>query len=278
MKNANRESLYEQVCHKSENLPMKIYHTSGVNLHWHEEYEFIMVKNGSVSCVINGKAFDLTENKALLVHSGELHSIQSCSGAKIIAIVVSSTMWEDEMFGSIFKEPIKFSSVFSYNTPLGHCVIEILDQITEIYDDKKFGYGFLIKAKFLELFSLFIESQSFTYVQKNASRLPDEMKNLMNYVHEHFAEKISLCTLSSVSFYSQTYIINLFKRYTNLTPTEYIIQYRLEIAKEKLRNTTESNVDIALSCGFNSETYFIRAFKKLYGITPFVYRKQQKSP
>jgi AraC-like DNA-binding protein len=52
----------------------------------------------------------------------------------------------------------------------------------------------------------------------------------------------------------------------------------LEIAKEKLRNTAESNVDIALSCGFNSETYFIRAFKKLYGITPFVYRKQQKSP
>ena len=71
MKKIKREELYEQVCHKSEDLPLKIYKTNSVYLHWHEEYEFIMVEKGSVLCVINGETIELTENKALLLHSGD---------------------------------------------------------------------------------------------------------------------------------------------------------------------------------------------------------------
>lgn len=277
MANTSRETLYEQVCHKSENLPLKIYHTTGVYLHWHEEYEFIMVEKGRALCVINGEAIELTEKQALLLHSGDLHSIHNDTNTKIIAIVASSTLWEGEIFTSLFKEPIRFQSVFTENDPLDHSVIEILKQIVDLYNDQNFGYGFSIKAKILELFALLITNERFTYSQKSTLNLPRELKNLMNYVHEHYAEKITLSTLSSISFYSQTYIIKLFKRYTNLTPAEYIIQYRLEIAKENLKKTAKSNLDIALCCGFNSETYFIRAFRKLYGITPYAYRKQQKT-
>lgn len=276
MENVRRETLYEPISHKSENLPLKIYHTTGVHLHWHEEYEFIMLEKGSARCVINGEMIELTENKALLLHSGDLHAIHSDTNAKVIAIVASSTLWEDEIFSSLFSQPVRFQSVFTQHDALDHAVIDLLKQIVAIYSDKNYGYGFMLKAKFLELFSLLITNKRFTLSQKSALNLPSELKRLMNYVHEHYAEKISLGTLSSISFYSQTYIIKLFKRYTNLTPAEYIIQYRLEIAKEKLRQTDKSNLDIALCCGFNSETYFIRAFKKIYGITPYAYRKGQR--
>ena len=276
MENIRQETLYEPIRHKSENLPLKIYHTTGVYLHWHEEYEFIMVEKGSALCVINGETIELTENKAILLHSGDLHSIHNDTSAKVIAIVASSALWEDETFTSLFKEPVRFQSVFTDHDAIGHSVIDILKQIVDIYSDKNYGYGFVIKAKFLELFALLVANKRFTYSQKSSLNLPSELKRMMNYVHEHYAEKISLCTLSSISFYSQTYIIKLFKRYTNLTPAEYIIQYRLEIAKKKLRQTDKSNLDIALCCGFNSETYFIRAFKKIYGITPYAYRKRQR--
>jgi len=276
MENIRQETLYEPICHKSENLPLKIYHTTGVYLHWHEEYEFIMVEKGNALCVINGETIELTENKAILLHSGDLHSIHNDTNAKVIAIVASSVLWEDEIFTSLFAEPVRFQSVFTHHDPLDHDVIDLLKQIVDIYSDKNYGYGFVIKAKFLELFALLVANKRFSYSQKSALNLPGELKRLMNYVHEHYAEKISLRKLSSISFYSQTYIIKLFKRYTNLTPAEYIIQYRLEIAKEHLKKTSKSNLDIALCCGFNSETYFIRAFKKIYGMTPYAYRKQQK--
>ena len=275
MKNA-RQTLYEPIRHKSEDLPLKIYYTTGVYLHWHDEYEFVMVEKGNALCVINGETIELTENEALLLHSGDLHSIHGDTNAKIIAIVASSTLWEDEIFTSSFKEPARFQSIFTNNDPLERSVIDILKQIVNIYNDKNFGYGFVIKSKILELFALLITNNRFTYSNKSSLKFPSELKNLMNYVHEHYAEEISLSALSSISFYSETYIIKLFKRYTNLTPAKYVLQYRLEIAKKTLRKTAKSNLDIALSCGFNSETYFIRAFKKFYGVTPYAYRKQLK--
>lgn len=273
----NRETLHEPIRHKSENLPLKIYHTTGVYLHWHEEYEFIMVEKGKALCVINGETIELTENKAILLHSGDLHSIHNDTNATVIAIVASSALWEDEIFTSLFAESVRFQSVFTDHDPLGHSVIDILKQIVDIYNNQNYGYGFVIKAKFLELFAILITNKKFTYSQKSSLNLPSELKHLMNYVHEHYAEKISLGTLSSISFYSQTYIIKLFKRYTKLTPAEYVIQYRLEIAKERLKQTDKSILNIALYCGFNSETYFIRTFKKNFGITPHAYRKRQRA-
>lgn len=274
METTNREALYEKIRHKSESLPLKIYQTSGVYLHWHEEYEFIMVKQGTVRCVINGETVELTEHKALLVHGGDLHSIHHHTDASIIAIVASPSFWADEGFASLFEETIKFQAVFTDNDPIDRSVIKLLWQIVELYNDKSFGYGFVIKSRFSELFALLITHGRLTYSQKSIRQVPSELKKMMNYVHEHYTEKISLRTLSSVSFYSQTYIIKLFKQYTNLTPTEYITQYRLEVAKEKLRGGSASNLHVALQCGFNSETYFIRAFKKRYGLTPYAYRKQ----
>ena len=64
MKKIKHEALYEQICHKSEDLPMKIYKTNSVYLHWHEEYEFIMVEKGSVLLF----AVDLTVRRILSVH------------------------------------------------------------------------------------------------------------------------------------------------------------------------------------------------------------------
>ncbi len=275
MKKIKREELYEQVCHKSENLPLKIYKTSNVYLHWHEEYEFIMVEKGTVLCVINGETIELTENEALLLHSGDLHSIHNVTNANVIAIVASPSFWADELFTSLFGENIKFQSVFIDSDPIDHTIIEILRQIVNIYKDKALGYGFIIKAKFSELFATLIMHKRFIYSVKSNEQIPNEFKNLMNYVHEHYSEKISISKLSAISFYSPTYIIRLFKRYTNFTPAEYITRYRLEIAKEKLRDGSDNNLNIALRCGFNSETYFIRAFKKRYGLTPYAYRKQK---
>jgi len=277
MKKLKYEELYEQVCHKGEDLPLKIYKTNSVYLHWHEEYEFIMVEKGTVLCVINGETIELNENKALLLHSGDLHSIHNDTNANVIAIVASPSFWADELFASLFGENIKFQSVFIDSDPIDHFIIEILKQIVNIYKDKTLGYGFVLKAKFSELFATLIMHKRFIYSAKSTERIPSEFKSLMSYVHEHYAEKISLNTLSEISFYSQTYIIKLFKRYTNFTPTEYITQYRLDIAKEKLRDSSDNNLTIALSCGFNSQTYFIRAFKKRYGLTPYAYRNQIKA-
>lgn len=270
-------NLYEQVSHKSgDNLPLKIYRTSGVAIHWHEEYEFIMIKNGSTLCMINGNPVELDENTVILLQSGVLHSVQN-RNKNTTAIVVSPSFWADDTVGELFGGKISFQSIFKHTDPIDLAVIEILKYIVKLYDEQSFGYEFLIKAKFTELFAILLQNGRFSHTPRLGKKLSAEFKSLINHVHEHYAEKISLDILSGISFYSKTYIIKLFKTYTDLTPSEYITQYRLSIAQRLLRSSNENNLDIALACGFNSESYFIHAFKKHYGITPHAYRSKLAS-
>lgn len=268
--------LYEQVSHKSKNnLPMKIYKTPGVYLHWHEEYEFIIPIGGSAFCVINGKQREIKENNAILLQSGVLHLIQPNSNVSIIAIVVAPTFWADNSVINLFGGQISFQDFFNPSNPIDAEVIEILKYIVKIYDEECYGYEFIMKAKFSELFSILLQNKRYSKTQKLGKEYPAAFKSLINYVHTHYSEKISLDILSDISYYSKTYIINLFKKYANLTPTEYITQYRLSVAQRMLKNDNISNLEIAVACGFNSESYFIHAFKKFYGITPKAYRNKK---
>ena len=269
------DDLYEKICHKAENLPMKIYKSRGVYLHWHTEYEFIMVNKGSVLCIVNGQPITLPENSAILLCSGDLHAIHNDTDAEITAIVVSPKFWSEKSFEPLFKKGIQYQSFFDGDDDIDRSVINILREIVELYSQKPFGYEFILMAKFSEIFASLLSNGRFTNAKSRVKPIPKEFHTLISYIHTHYQEKIQLDTLSDISFYSKTYIMKLFKKYTYLTPMEYIIEYRLEIAKEMLKNSDASNLNIAISCGFNSETYFIRAFKKRYGVTPSAYRKQE---
>lgn len=270
------DDLYENVCHKVENLPIKIYKTRGVYLHWHTEYEFILVNKGSVLCIVNGEQITLSENNAILLRSGDLHAIHNDTDAEVTAIVVSPRFWANQSFSPLFKKEIQYQSFFNKDNDIDRSIINTLWEIVDVYNEKPFGYDFILMTRFSEIFACLLTNGRFTNSKKPSKPIPSEFNTLIDYIHSHYQEKIALDTLSNISFYSKTYIMKLFKRYTFLTPMEYIIEYKLEIAKEMLKNSTASNLRVAVSCGFNSETYFIRAFKKRYGITPSAYRKQSR--
>ena len=265
--------LYENISHKNkEGLPLKLYETPGVYLHWHSEYEFLWLEHGAAHCMINGERVELTPDTAVLVQGGDLHAIYGDSESTVSAIVVSPSFWASETDGALFDGDLTFTRVLRADDAVGGVVIRALKQIKDLYHRQGFGYEFMLRAKFAEIFATLLENGCYAKEKKQGQRLPAEFRTLLNYVHAHYLEKISLETLSALSFYSPTYIIKLFKKYTNLTPAEYVIQHRLSHALKKLQNSTESNLSIALSCGFHSESYFIRLFKKHYGVTPHAYR------
>ena len=57
--------------------------------------------------------------------------------------------------------------------------------------------------------------------------------------------------------------------------SDYVIEKRLSLAKNLLRKTDMSIVEIAERSGFSYSSYFVRLFKKKTGITPQQYREQQ---
>lgn len=96
----------------------------------------------------------------------------------------------------------------------------------------------------------------------------------IEYIKRHYNEEISLNQLAGLVNLSPNYFSTLFKRELDLNFSEYIINYRIEKAKELLLGTRLLSYEISQRVGFMDGAYFSRTFKKATGLTPNEYRKK----
>ncbi|MDK2808093.1 MAG: hypothetical protein PWP24_827 [Clostridiales bacterium] len=99
---------------------------------------------------------------------------------------------------------------------------------------------------------------------------------VVDYIHTHYFDNITLEFLSKEFFVSPYYLCREFKRCTNRTIVQYINVTRIMNAQRKLMETNCSMTEIANLTGFSNLTHFNRVFKSNAGITPSEYRKQYK--
>ena len=99
----------------------------------------------------------------------------------------------------------------------------------------------------------------------------------IDYINEHFDEKQTLEHLAKTFFVSKTTLMYQFKKYTNCSLMDYLLNVRLTKAKEMLLNSKKSVNEIAETCGFSSANYFGLIFKQKENLSPANYRKHQKN-
>ena len=88
-----------------------------------------------------------------------------------------------------------------------------------------------------------------------------------------FSCDLSLQVLANESGYSRVHFVRMFRAATGHSPHNYLLNLRLERARELLKNRSLSLIDIALDCGFSSHSHMSRLFHKSVGVTPSTYRR-----
>jgi AraC-like DNA-binding protein len=120
-------------------------------------------------------------------------------------------------------------------------------------------------------------SASLTYLGRYISeKLNKKTEKSVQYIHDHYAEKITIEELSRLEHYHPSYYTNWFKKVTGLSPGAYIQWVRLEEAKRLLVQTTLSITEICKEVGFEYPSSFTRAFIRNIGISPQMYRNSFK--
>ncbi|OAN10934.1 AraC family transcriptional regulator [Photobacterium jeanii] len=106
---------------------------------------------------------------------------------------------------------------------------------------------------------------------RQISRL--NMDIIDQYIIQHITRKISVMQLAGLVYLGESQFHHLFKTQTGMTPHQYVLQKRLELAQQLLRESGLSLAQVAQSCGFGSQSSFTQAFSRTYGMPPAKFRK-----
>jgi AraC family transcriptional regulator len=99
-----------------------------------------------------------------------------------------------------------------------------------------------------------------------------QLLQVLEYINEHLNQDIKLVELADLLGMSQFHFSHLFKQAIGTSPYQYLLQQRIERAKQLLKQNDQSIMDIAFLCGFNSHSHLSKQFRQLTGMTPRAYR------
>jgi xylan 1,4-beta-xylosidase len=246
-----------------------------VNHHWHQSVELIYILNGSTNITVKEVTYTLKEDDLLLINPYEVHSLQA-EHCVLASFKIQLSMFDKNVLSEI---PLHFD-----------CNSATTEDKSIFFDTKRL-LALLIKANTEQNNSTQILSKSFSYallyeliskfgieekqqdVEGNQSL--SRMEEILNYINDHYHEKISLNTLAEVTYLTVPYLSRIFKRCMGINFSEYLTNVRLSFAVSDLTNTNDSIETIAEKNGFPNSRSFVTAFKDTYGHLPSAYRKDK---
>ena len=157
-----------------------------------------------------------------------------------------------EPFKIAVKSPAKIEALF--------------DSAEREWVKKDVGYADAVYSDLYKILSLIKKDYRSDYY---GSRYREIISPAISYISNNYTtEKITAEALADVCGISVSYLRRLFSRCYGVSPIEYIINLRLEYAKEMIYSGDFSVTAAAEKSGFNDISYFSRTFKKHFGVPP----------
>ena len=130
-----------------------------------------------------------------------------------------------------------------------------IDKISSLHDEMSLDYT----ARMRKLSSEKVYSKPVT--------------DMIEYILEHLDTRIKMEDLCALTGLSSSYLSRIFKEETGVTITAYILQKKLETARNMLDYSSHPVTWISNTLAFPSQSYFCKVFKEAYGISPANYRR-----
>lgn len=256
-----------------------------VERHWHHEVELIYIRKGEFQIELNLENESLYEGDFCFVNSGELHQLRGCHPGTVHDVVIFNPHILKFAYHDVIENDLS-GPFLAGVTSLPH----IIRGGDEGYEEIRTSFERLCRVRWypddtayleakLELYRLLFLLRKKNKMVSADSVLTaaekekiDRYKQIVTYVQEYFAEKVTLEELAAQVRCNPQYLCHFFKEIAGVPPIQYLISYRLERAKEMLLDTTKTVLEVSMDCGFDNVSYFIRQFKKAEGVTPRAYR------
>lgn len=262
--------------------------TKCIPWHWHEEIEVIVVVCGVLKLDIPNHAIILKEGDAAFINSSVLHSAVNTDNN---LCQIQSFVFDPQLiFGSLesaieqkYVRPlltcseldlIKLDSNLQWHKDAIKCIRDAFIH----YQKETFGHELLVREYLSKLWFLIISNhqEELEHHQNSKNTEAMRVKEMLGYIHTHYAEPISLKDIADCAAISDRECLRCFNKMLGTTPMKYLLNYRISVAAGMLINSDLNVTEICKLSGFESPSYFSLMFKKQISMTPKEYRNQNR--
>lgn len=273
-------------------LPFEMYFESGegvlVNSRFHESaMEIMQVLAGTVTVQIGTAIVEATAGEFIFVPPTMVFRAVANDGiAAVRGLVFASSILEANMENfdvdilyMFYVQSKNKLSVFDVNHTVNSMLRGYMQASYDELECKDVCYMLPIRANIYlmmtELLRYYCGSkdEADRAVYHNVLRL----RPVINYIDEHYTEKIYVEKLSDMINVSPDYFTKMFKDSIGKTPIDYINGLRVNRAMQLLATTDTQMSAIAESVGFCNPNYFHKIFKQYMETSPLAYRKGVKA-
>ena len=283
-------NMLEQVTYESADFPIHSRECvlEGKDImvlpwHWHSQVEFLYVEKGEITCCVNTSSILLKEHEGNFINSKESHSILRNVGAgliKTILLPAEFVFGTDNYFYKECIKPIAHQEQYQYIllTSEKDWQKDILSEMEKLRCycekniEKKMSSIIFSVCRIWEKLANFRQEIPVTDPSQVRSPSQIRLQQMLAFIRRHYSEPITLGDIAGAANISQSEAARCFKKNLDVTPFNYLILYRLEVAKAMLQSSETSITEIAMQCGFESVSYFDRVFRKYYWLTPKEFR------
>lgn len=166
-------------------------------------------------------------------------------------------------------EKLKLNKNNIFSVGVNSQIPAIIKMIMKETYEKKDNYELFSASLLLELLTLASRN-----INKNPDKMTSKINTSLNYInYNYMLEELSVIDLASMSGFCVNRFIAIFKEITGMSPKQYIINMKIQKAKELLSETNLSIKQIASLVGCNDQLYFSRLFKQKEGVCPREWRE-----
>jgi AraC family transcriptional regulator len=97
----------------------------------------------------------------------------------------------------------------------------------------------------------------------------------IEYIHAHLSSELTLASMARVACLSPYHFSRTFRKSTGISPHQYVLRTRVEMAKHLLRASDLSLSEIGFRVGFFDQSHLARHFKRRYGVSPRTFRRAE---
>lgn len=283
------ESGRELAEHGSPAFPIACYHDdfrfSDVPWHWHEEWEAVLITQGSCLVAAGNHKTMLQAGEGFFIHSGILHGCWDTdnSGCRFHSMVFHPRLVGgslDSIFHQQFVQPLLDHPgpdliVLKPDIPWQKQALEALEDAWQQCVREEAGFPFRVRNALSVLIWLLHShlTPAASAVSSKTLRDAQRIKSMLSCIHRSYGSELDTAAIAASASVSESECLRCFRNTIGTTPIQYLKQYRLQQAARMLTETREKVSDIAVSCGFQDMSYFTKSFREQMGLVPTEYRK-----